>query len=88
LKLNNNQLVFGSSNGLILFNPSKLIKAEQKSEVVLTKLIVNNEEIRPGNKDIPLDNYISETSEITLGYDQGYIGLGIQCHELCKSGEK
>lgn len=75
LKLDNNQLVFGSSNGLILFNPSKLIKAEEKSAVVLTKLIVNNEEIRPGNKDIPLDNYISETSEITLGYDQGYIGL-------------
>lgn len=75
LKLNSNQLVFGSSNGFILFNPSKLIKAQDKTEIVLTKLIVNNEEIRPGNKDVPLDNYISETSEITLGYDQGYIGL-------------
>lgn len=75
LKLNNNELVFGSSNGLIIFNPSKLIKTEDKSEIVLTKLIVNNEEIKPGNKDIPLDNDISETSEITLGYDQGYIGL-------------
>ena len=71
----NDKLVFGSSNGLIIFNPSKLIKTKDNSEIVLTKLIVNNEEIRPGNKDIPLDNYISETSEITLGYDQGYIGL-------------
>ncbi|WP_264538209.1 two-component regulator propeller domain-containing protein [Flavobacterium sp. N1736] len=75
LKLNSNQMVFGSSNGLILFNPSKLIKTEDTAEIVLTKLIVNNEEIKPGNKKIPLDNYISETSEITLGYDQGYIGL-------------
>lgn len=75
LKLNNNQLVFGSSNGLILFNPSKLLKTKDDAEIVLTKLIVNNEEIKPGNKDIPLENYISETSEITLGYDQGYIGL-------------
>ena len=75
LKLKNNELVFGSSNGLILFNPSKLIKTKDKGEIVLTKLIVNNEEIKPGNKEIPLENYISETSEITLGYDQGYIGL-------------
>ncbi|MGQ7947534.1 hybrid sensor histidine kinase/response regulator transcription factor [Flavobacterium sp. WC2509] len=75
LKLNNNELVFGSSNGLIIFNPSKLIKTNSNAEIVLTKLIVNNEEIRPGNKEIPLDNYISETSEITLGYNQGYIGL-------------
>jgi len=75
LKMNNNELTFGSSNGLIIFSPSKLIKTEDKTEIVLTKLIVNNEEIKPGNKDIPLDNYISETSEITLGHDQGYIGL-------------
>ena len=75
LKTNSNELVFGSSNGLIIFNPSKLIKTEDKTEIVLTKLIVNNEEIKPGNKDIPLDNYISETSEITLGHNQGYIGL-------------
>jgi signal transduction histidine kinase/ligand-binding sensor domain-containing protein/DNA-binding response OmpR family regulator len=75
LRLNTNQLVFGSSNGLILFNPSKLIKTQDKAEIVLTKLIVNNEEIKPGNKEIPLENYISETSEITLGYNQGYIGL-------------
>ena len=75
LKTNSNELVFGSSNGLIIFNPSKLIKTDDKAEIVLTKLIVNNEEIKPGNKAIPLDNYISETSEITLGHDQGYIGL-------------
>jgi signal transduction histidine kinase/ligand-binding sensor domain-containing protein/DNA-binding response OmpR family regulator len=71
----NDKLVFGSSGGLIIFNPLKLIKTKDKSEIVLTKLIVNNQEIRPGNKDVRLDNYISETSEITLGYDRGYIGL-------------
>ncbi|MBA4317209.1 MAG: hybrid sensor histidine kinase/response regulator [Flavobacterium sp.] len=75
LKLNSNELVFGSSKGLIIFNPAKLIKTQGESEIVLTKLIVNNEEIKPGNKKIPLDNYITETSEITLSYGQGYIGL-------------
>lgn len=75
LKLNSNELVFGSSKGLVIFNPSKLIKTQNESEIVFTKLIVNNEEIKPGNKKIPLDNYITETSEITLSYGQGYIGL-------------
>jgi signal transduction histidine kinase/ligand-binding sensor domain-containing protein/DNA-binding response OmpR family regulator len=74
-KLNNNELVFGSSNGLIFFNPSKLTKTQNEGEIVLTKLIVNNEEIKPGNKKIFLDNFITETAEITLNYGQGYIGL-------------
>lgn len=75
LKLNSNELIFGSSKGVIIFNPLKLIKTQNESEIIFTKLIVNNEEIKPGNKKIPLDNYITETSEITLSYGQGYIGL-------------
>ncbi|MDP5201240.1 hybrid sensor histidine kinase/response regulator transcription factor [Flavobacterium sp. DG2-3] len=74
-KLNAKQLVFGSSNGLIVFKPHKLIKTEDKLPIVLTKLIVNNEEIRPGNKEVSMEKRISETSEITLKHDQGYIGL-------------
>jgi len=75
LKLNAKELVFGCSNGLVLFNPSKLIKTEDKAPIVLTKLIVNNEEIKPGNKEVTLEKRISETSEITLKHDQGYIGI-------------
>ena len=75
IKLNEKELVFGCSNGLIIFNPSKLIKTKDKSPIVLTKLIVNNEEIKPGNKEVFLEKRISETSEITLKHDQGYIGL-------------
>ncbi|KQB42869.1 Histidine kinase [Flavobacterium daejeonense] len=75
LNLNAKELLFGCSNGLVLFNPLKLIKTEDKSPVVLTKLIVNNEEIKPGNKEVNLEKSISETSEITLKHNQGYIGL-------------
>lgn len=75
LKLNDNELIFGSSNGLIVFNPFKLIKTPDNAEIVLTKLIVNNEEIRPGSKEVELKEDISETQEITLHHDQGYIGL-------------
>lgn len=75
LKLNNNQLVFGSSKGLTIFNPLNIIKTQNESEIVLTKLIVNNEEIIPGNKNFILKNTISETSEITLNHSQTYIDI-------------
>lgn len=75
LKLNNNQLVFGSLKGLTIFNPLNVVKTQNESEIVLTKLIVNNEEILPENKNFPLKNNISETSEITLNYGQTYIGI-------------
>jgi signal transduction histidine kinase/ligand-binding sensor domain-containing protein/DNA-binding NarL/FixJ family response regulator len=75
VKLNNEELVFGTSNGLVIFEPLKLLKTKNINEIVLTKLIVNNEEIKSGNKEILLDNSIGETSEITLSYGQGYVGL-------------
>jgi signal transduction histidine kinase/ligand-binding sensor domain-containing protein/AraC-like DNA-binding protein len=75
LKMNDNQLVFGSSKGLTIFNPLNVVKTQNESEIVLTKLIVNNEEIIPGNKNFPLKKCISETSEITLNYGQTYVGI-------------
>lgn len=75
LRLNSNELVFGSSKGLTIFSPQNIIRTQNKSKIMLTKLIVNNEEIRPGNEKITLKNSINETSEITLNYGQGYIGI-------------
>lgn len=75
LKLDNNQLVLGSSMGLTFFNPSNVVKTQNESDIVLTKLIVNNEEIFPNNEKFPLENCISETSEITLDYGQTYVGI-------------
>lgn len=75
LRLNNDQLVFGSYKGLIFFNPKKVVKTQNESEIVLTKLIVNNREILPGDQDFPLKKNISETSEITLKHGQAYIGI-------------
>lgn len=75
LLLNNHQLVFGATKGLTLFNPSTMFKTPNDNEIVLTKLIVNNEIIESGEKKSILNKTISETSEITINYDQGYIGL-------------
>ncbi|WP_130736038.1 two-component regulator propeller domain-containing protein [Flavobacterium sp. J27] len=75
IKINDKKLAFGSSKGLLFFNPKTLFKALNNSEIVFTKLIVNNEIIESGQKSSILSKPISETSQITINYDQGYIGL-------------
>ncbi|WP_338358969.1 two-component regulator propeller domain-containing protein [Yeosuana marina] len=75
VNLNRDELVFGATKGLTIFNPEQIIKSPNNSEIVITKLIVNNKLIAPGEDDGILDKPISETSEISLNYDQGYIGL-------------
>ncbi len=75
LALNEKQLVFGSTRGLTVFEPGKLYKTPNDSEIVFTTLIINNETIEPGPGNAILKKTISETSEITINYDQGYVGL-------------
>jgi len=75
IRLNDDQLAFGAAKGLTIFNPQKIFKLPNNSEIVLTKLIVNNEIVESGKENSILEKTISETSEITINYDQGYIGL-------------
>ncbi|MXN90600.1 response regulator [Flavobacterium sp. Sd200] len=75
LKLNSNQLVFGASKGLTIFNPKAIVKSPNDTEIVLTKLIVNNEVVEPAKENSILSKPFSETDEITINYDQGYIGI-------------
>ncbi len=75
LALSNNQLVFGASKGLTVFSPQTIKKLPNDTEIVFTKLVVNNEVVESGKENPILSKPISETSQITINYDQGYIGL-------------
>lgn len=75
LRLNQSELVFGAAKGMAVFNPKAVIKAPNNTEIVFTKLVVNNEVVEPDPENKILDKPISEASEITINYDQGYIGL-------------
>lgn len=74
-KLSESQLVFGASKGLIVFDPAKVVKSFNQNKIVFTKLIVNNQTVESGEQSHILSKPISETSEITINYDQGYVGL-------------
>ncbi len=73
--INEKQLAFGATKGVTIFNPSTIYKAPNENEIVLTTLIINNEVVESNEDNSILSKPISETSEITINYDQGYLGL-------------
>ncbi|MFB9057833.1 two-component regulator propeller domain-containing protein [Mariniflexile ostreae] len=68
-------LAFGGAEGLVLFNPNKILKPKVKNKVVLTKLIVNNQAVKFSPNNTILEKDISEASEIALNHNQKFIGL-------------
>ena len=66
---------FGSSEGLISFNPYYINKNEYAPPVYITRFLINNSEVLPGQDDSPLSQSIVDTRRITLRYDQSSIGF-------------
>ncbi|WP_345953283.1 two-component regulator propeller domain-containing protein [Mucilaginibacter sp. PAMB04168] len=75
LKTKNGELLFGGINGLTIFNPQSLLKNSHKPQVVLTRLSIKNKPVAINDEDSPLKEAITETRNLTLQYNQGYITL-------------
>ena len=74
-KNKSNTFFFGGVNGLILFDPEKLVYNNTPPKVIIDKLKLSNKETTPGNSDV-LDKVVSLTKNITLTYDQKVITFG------------
>ncbi|NDV57214.1 hybrid sensor histidine kinase/response regulator transcription factor [Bacteroides sp. 519] len=70
----NGQLLFGTSNGWISFYPGSISKSSYVPPVTFSRLLIHNEEVRPGKQSI-LQNIINETSELTLSHKQNVISI-------------
>ncbi len=68
-------LVFGTSQGLITFNPAHLQRALKPSGMLLTSLQVNNVEIDPGSENNIADTDINYLSVLTLKFDQNTLAI-------------
>lgn len=75
LKLKNKELMFGSANGIVIFNPNKIIENSFIPPVYITSISVNNEPYLSGTdiiKDIELthDQNVFSFNFIALSYSQ------------------
>ena len=69
------RMFFGSVKGLVSFNPEEFIKNTFNPPVYITNLSINNEAIKVGAENSPLEKSITETSKITLSSDQSTFSL-------------
>lgn len=75
LAVNDNEIYFGGSGGLVRFSPREINRNPYAPNTLITKLYINNKEIRPDkNKEI-LSDIITHTHSLKLKYFQNSIRL-------------
>jgi len=69
-------LVYGTTEGFIFFNPKSAIKSEYKPRIVLTNFQLFNKTIEVGVEGSPLKDVIDETNELKLSHKQNIFSIG------------
>lgn len=89
-KDNNGTLYMGGLYGLSYFNPKEQTHNTRYSELVLTNLSVNNQQIMPGetyNGNRILTEVLNNASELTLNYQQNYFSISFAALGYNLSGQ-
>lgn len=71
----NNDLLFGGTNGIDIFNPQKLNYNNQPPTVFIDKIKILNEELTIENSEHKLQKHIRRTRKITLDYTDNVITI-------------
>ena len=65
-KTSKGEMLFGGTDGFILFTPGKIKYNDQKPKVYFTDLLINSRPAVPGAKNSPLEKAISTLSYLSL----------------------
>lgn len=78
------KIYFGGSNGMVSFFPQEISERFTIPEVVLSKLIVNNQVLQVGDQvdgKVILQNSIQNTDQIVLDYSQNHLSLSFSAND-------
>ncbi|HSF55714.1 MAG TPA: two-component regulator propeller domain-containing protein [Algoriphagus sp.] len=78
------KIYFGGSNGMASFHPDLISEEFLVPQVVLSKLIVNNQVLQVGdevNGEVILENSIQNTDKIILDYSQNHLSLSFSAND-------
>ena len=81
-KTRNNEIVFGSNNGFIIFNPKELLDLDLKTNLIMTDFEIFNKSVGIDVKNSPLKQSIDETQHIKLAYKQNSFTLSFSSVNL------
>lgn len=86
IHLDTGEMIFGSSDGFIVFDPEAQVSDKEVSDVMITDLIVGNKVVRPGDKKSPIKNNINIVEKIRLSNTQNSFGFNFALSDLGQSG--
>ncbi|MGJ1265867.1 hybrid sensor histidine kinase/response regulator transcription factor [Sphingobacterium spiritivorum] len=75
LRSKDGELFFGTLNGLVRFDPSKIVYNRKKQKVLFTNLRLFNNPVQIGDKTQLLDREISQLRRLDFRYDQNVFSL-------------
>lgn len=75
-------MYFGGIYGMEVFNPEDIVPNTIAKRPIIDRLIVNNMEIKPGDKSRILKKNISITEKIVLKHWQNSLTLGFSCPDM------
>ncbi len=67
-------VMFGTSNGVFMFNPDSIRKSSYVPPIVFGKLMVNNEDVTPGKASI-LKVDLDDTEKLVLSHDENIFSV-------------
>ncbi|HEY6914334.1 MAG TPA: two-component regulator propeller domain-containing protein, partial [Paludibacter sp.] len=81
-KTSEGEMLFGGTDGFLMFTPDKIRYNNQRAKVFFTDLLINNKKVVSGTEDSPLKQDISTVSyskdnnnKIILSHNQSNIGI-------------
>jgi signal transduction histidine kinase/DNA-binding response OmpR family regulator/ligand-binding sensor domain-containing protein len=75
VKLQNNNMVFGFSDGIVKFSPAQIINSSYKPYIALSGFQLFNKNVEPGVENSPLTNDINALSRLKLKHNQNFITI-------------
>lgn len=74
-KTSKGEMIFGGTNGFVMFNPSQIKQKSYPSKIVFTDFKIANQGVIVGSEDAPIDKQIDDISEIKLNHSQNSISF-------------
>lgn len=91
-KTSKGEMLFGGTNGFIMFTPGKIKYNNQKPRVFFTDLLINNETVVPDTKNSPIKKDISTLSynedndnKIVLSHKQSNIEICVSANSYLRA---
>lgn len=76
LKLTNGQLIYGTSSGALMFEPSAVLFSPSKGRIYFQDIVISGRSLR-NNPNFSLTTPVDELQEINLKYDENTVTLEI-----------